>query len=328
MDPSGLLQGERIGACSDEAQLHFPRLMAASNGLGRIEMSYSNIIRTVYAQFTAKPTKKALIGWFLEYHAHFLLFPYRAASGAQWGQWDVPKKMLPKYKTAADLQSPPPPEAEFEAFLKAKVEARKNNYMTQEEDMIHVPTSGDFGKTAQIPEIPSSFPNTSEKVDVFPHGIGIGTGIGEQQKQNHEPSAPALAGDSHPIRLNGERYTPSDEDAESIWKLWPNRNGKQEGLKSIKKALVQLSTAGASNPVTDLASRVRAWLAWYAREKASGEFVPEIGYAQGWFGDKQRRYLDEAATPVPEPKLRLPSGDVVSQAMVEADGWEVVRGLG
>lgn len=295
IDPIGLLQGERIGACSDDAQLHFPRLMAASNGFGRIEMSYGNIIRTVYAQFTTKPTKKALAGWFQEYHVHFLLFPYQAASGAQWGQWDAPEKMFPRYKKAADHQSPAPPEAEFEAFLKAKVEARKNNYMTPEEDIIHVPTSEDFGKTAQIPEILPSFRNTSEKGEVFPHGIGIGTGIGEEQKQNHEPSALALAGDSRPIRLNGKKYTPSDEDAETIWKLWPDRSGKQEGLKSIKKALVQRFTVGASSPLTDLASRVSAWLAWHAREKASGRFVPEIGYAQGWFGDKQRRYLDEAA---------------------------------
>jgi hypothetical protein len=269
--------------------------MAASNGFGRIEMSYGNIIRAVYAQFTTKPTKKALAGWFQEYHAHFLLFPYQAASGARWGQWDAPEKMFPRFKKAADHRSPASPEAEFAAFLKAKVEARKSNYITPEEDIIRVPTLGDFGKTAQIPEIPSSFRNTSEKGEVFPHGIGIGTGIGEEQKQNHEPSAPALAGDSSPVRVNGKKYTPSDEDAETIWNLWPVRSGKQAGLKSIKKALVRLSSDGASNPLVDLASRVRAWLAWHAREKASGKFVPEIGYAQGWFGDKQRRYQDEAA---------------------------------
>jgi hypothetical protein len=172
--------------------------------------------------------------------------------------------------------------------------------MTPEEDIIQLPVSEYFGKTTQIPEIPSSFRNTSEKGEVFPHGIGIGIGIGEEQEQNHEPSALALAGDSEPVRVSGRKYSPSTEDAETIWKLWPDRNGKQEGLKSIKKALVQRSTAGASNPLTDLASRVRAWLAWHAREEAKrredrNHFVAPIGYAQGWFGDKQKRYLDAAA---------------------------------
>lgn len=248
IDSRGLLQGERIGACSDEAQLHFARLMAASNGLGRIEMSYGNIIRTVYAQFAKKPTKEELTGWFSEYHQHLLLLPYRAENGSIWGQWDVPPKMYPRYKTAADLQSPAPPQAELNAFLRAKAEARRNNYVSPEEDFIHLPVSQHFGNTSQISEITSTFSNHPEKDENFSHGIGIGTGIGE--KQRHENSAEIIAGTSppkpvpnpeHDYELSAQpRQDPvrsqplTESDVELIRMAYPLRKAPVPARKAIR----------------------------------------------------------------------------------------------
>jgi hypothetical protein len=47
--------------------------------------------------------------------------------------------------------------------------------------------------------------------------------------------------------------------------------------------------------------------------------------AQGWFGEKQRRYLDDAATPIAETYLQV-GGSAISQSSVEAQGWQVMRG--
>lgn len=299
IDPRGLLYGERIGACSDEAQLHFPRLMAASNGYGRIEMSYANLVQTVYAHFAVKPTKEQLQGWFREYHLHFLLFAYRTVAGATWGQWDVPKKMLPRYKTAEDNRSPAPPEAEYAAYQEQHVASKRAMYLTSEDSLS---ISEDFGKVLK----------PSEASGTFASGIGTGIGIGEEQKQ----ASPGVSCKS--------KY--SEDDVLSIWALWPVKSGRQEGLRSIRKALAQRASSGIENPVEDLKARVVTWLAWHARQMASGDFVAPIGYAQGWFGDKQRRYLDDAATPPPETLLQI-GGAVVPQSSVEAQGWQVIRGV-
>jgi hypothetical protein len=49
--------------------------------------------------------------------------------------------------------------------------------------------------------------------------------------------------------------------------------------------------------------------------------------AQNWFGDEHKRYLDDAAIPRPEPKLVLPTGEIVPQSAVEDDGWKVMKGV-
>jgi hypothetical protein len=303
IDPRGLLYGERIGACSDDAQLHFPRLMAASNGYGRIEMSYTNLVKTVYAHFSVKPTKEQLQAWFREYHQHFLIFIYRTAEGATWGQWDVPKKMLPRYKTAEDNRSPAPQEAEYAAYQEQHIASKRAKYLTSDDSLS---ISEDFGNV----------PKTSEGFGGFLHGIGIGIGIGEEQKQASPSASRGLS-----IRA---QY--SEDNVLSIWALWPVKSGKQEGLRSIRKALAQRASSGIENPAEDLRARVVTWLAWHSRQLASGNFVAPIGYAQGWFGDKQRRYLDDAATPPPETLLQV-EGAVVPQSSIEAQGWQVMRGV-
>jgi len=64
IDSVGLLYGERRGACSNEAQLHFSRLLVASNCFARIEMNYSKLISIVYGGMNVKPTKEQVPGWF------------------------------------------------------------------------------------------------------------------------------------------------------------------------------------------------------------------------------------------------------------------------
>src|SRR5579875_4054920 len=105
IDPQGLLHGDRLRACSDEAQLHFPRLLAASNSFGRFRMSMEWLLSEVYGSFHAKPTREQLTKWMREFHDNFLLFVYRAPDGSTWAQWEIPEKMLGRYRYEADKQT-------------------------------------------------------------------------------------------------------------------------------------------------------------------------------------------------------------------------------
>lgn len=180
IDPQGLFYGERISACSDEAQLHFPRLMAASNGYGRIEMSVTKLHATVYAGFKVKPSREELQKWFREYHANFLLFVYRAQSGEVWGQWAVLKGKLPKWKTAEDNRSPAPQQAEFDAYQKAYIEAKRAQYALQDD---HIGISEDF----------KSLPKASEGFRNLSHGEVVGecVGVGEVEGEVLAQAAPS-----------------------------------------------------------------------------------------------------------------------------------------
>ena len=108
--PQGLLYGERLARCSDEAQLHFPRLAAITNGFGRIELNLRSIVDTAYAGFSMRPSREQLGAWLKEYVDAHLLFLYVAKDGTPWGQWrGIPDNMLPRFKTASDKRSPVPP---------------------------------------------------------------------------------------------------------------------------------------------------------------------------------------------------------------------------
>ena len=119
----------------------------------------------------------------------------------------------------------------------------------------------------------------------------------------------------------------TDAEVASVWALWPNRGGKREGLLAIREALTEREASGSPVPLVELTARVKTWLAWHARETAKGVFVPAIGYAQGWFGRKQRRYLDDTASPPPEPKVVIPSGEAVPLSATETDGWLTIRAV-
>lgn len=177
--PQGLLMGERLSTCSDEAQLHFPRLAALGNGFGRMELNARAIIAAAYANFERKPSREQLIRWLQEYARQHLLFIYADTQGHPWGQWcGIPERMLPRFKTAADKRSPPPPAGAFAEYEEEYARAKKSS-----EDFIDI--SEDFGNVSKA----------SEESETFPLGIGIGVGIdigkGEGEKRC-APSAQSL----------------------------------------------------------------------------------------------------------------------------------------
>jgi hypothetical protein len=108
IEPKGLFEGERLAACSESAQLNWPRLYLASNGYARLELSYDSIISNVYRSFRKPPTQDELWGFFEEFATNHLVILYEDEA-CWWAQFATSEKYLPRYKTARDERSPAPP---------------------------------------------------------------------------------------------------------------------------------------------------------------------------------------------------------------------------
>jgi hypothetical protein len=107
IEPEGLFTGERLAACSDLAQLYWPRFYIGSNGYARIELSYTSIISKIFSNFEKPPESKILWNVFREYEANCLAILYES-NGVWWCEFATSEKYLPRYKTRRDEQSPSP----------------------------------------------------------------------------------------------------------------------------------------------------------------------------------------------------------------------------
>jgi hypothetical protein len=159
IDPDGLFNGDRFRHCSNQARLYWPYFFLASNGYGRIELSYHRIISTAFSTFNPKPTEADFWRFISEYRNANLLFAYKF-KGTLWGQWDCPKKLLNKYQTISDRESPAPPEPAFTKW--------KDDYIAKK------------SATSEIAEeLPKLFENIPEIVPQdLPLGVGVGVGDG------------------------------------------------------------------------------------------------------------------------------------------------------
>jgi len=215
IDPHGLTHGERIRACSDEARLNFPCLLAASNSYGRLRMCAERIVEAGYVGYNSPPSEEQLVDWLREYHDNFLLFVYKASDGSLWGQWDVPKPLLGKYRRKCDLNSPAPPAEELQAFKERYTASRRKSAGKASNKIFaafseapessarseNVPEISEYFENAEvITEIPEASGNSEEIPEIseeFPHGVvvGIGVDVGVVKKQTKDMSIPA---ESHP----------------------------------------------------------------------------------------------------------------------------------
>lgn len=198
----GLLGGERLALCSDEAQLHFPRIAALANGFGRFELNLRTIREMAYKGFTTPPGKESIAAWLKEYASRHLLFVYRTESGVPWGQWrGVTSNMLPRFKTAADKRSPEPPAQQLEAYDSA--------YHRQKDD------SGDF---LSMTEHFGNVPKTSEGFGTVPNlpagevrcGEVVGEVVGEERRKACAANAPGdpTSPKAHTARSNAQSGDP------------------------------------------------------------------------------------------------------------------------
>ncbi len=148
LDPKGLFYSEKLARCSDLAKLHWPRLVAACNGFGRMELSYRKIVSTVYVNFEKPPSEQELGDMLVEYRENFLLFIYQAPNGSLWGQWEMAQKYLPKFKTAGDKQSPVPPPQELKIWRDEYIEAVKTKSVWYQsfQELRNLPESSKIGE--------------------------------------------------------------------------------------------------------------------------------------------------------------------------------------
>lgn len=262
IDPNGLFNGDRICACSYEAQLHFPRLLAASNGYGRIELSYSKLMEKAYGRTKGQPTKEVLKRMFHEFHANFLLFVYQAPDGTVWGQWDIPSRYLPDYKTSIDKKSPAPVWAEFTAFRAAYREMIRAKNLDSNDSLI----------PKDLPNLPKS----SEDLETFGSGIGVGNGVGvgEGVGEVSSPAQPELTESEKPEKMADPRHTPFKEAVHEHWRAtvpaseeapWNGSEGR--ALDNLLRANPKLSLdqfkqclANRAQSAVQASDRPRRWL--------------------------------------------------------------------
>ena len=154
IDPTGLFEGDRLSACSDQARLMWPYLFCISNGYARLEVSLRHIRQKCFSSFQAPPSEQAIAEILREYADNFLILPYES-EGRQWVQFDTSQKYLPKHKSKKDQDSPGPTVEELESFNSGYVEWRKKRAETFR-----------------------TFPKTSAQCPEEHRGIGIGIGSG------------------------------------------------------------------------------------------------------------------------------------------------------
>jgi hypothetical protein len=122
LDYDGLVNGERIKACSDSARLAFPYFLAAANTCSRFELDFARLCH-IFQNFK-KPFKEEQIAEFIkEYTDEYLLFTYAAEDGSYWGQIDT--KWLPTYQKEADKKTPAPDPAEYARWQEKYAEKKR-----------------------------------------------------------------------------------------------------------------------------------------------------------------------------------------------------------
>jgi hypothetical protein len=196
LSPSGLFQGQRLGACSDRVQDRWHRYYCAADSFGRIEGDFDAVRHRCFMLYKQPPPVDEIVADFKELVANFLLIPYHAA-GRLWFQFATDPRFLPPYKTVADKQKPEPSEATLTAFEEGYAKWRKDREQSFEKSADLLALFSDYSQnipttvsdnSAEIPrrvsedfaEVSSSKKLEKEKEEEDEdRGIGVGIGVGD-----------------------------------------------------------------------------------------------------------------------------------------------------
>jgi hypothetical protein len=163
----GLLEGKRLRKCSPRARLFWPFLFAMSNGYARLELDYELLEDKLHFFRDEAPDAAELHQFCTEFENNHLMFLYEV-KGQIWGQWDTRAADTKDYKTAADKESPAPPEEDYLRWLcERHGEDWMNYHCNQRELEKHLPE--DFIKVLQ------------KVSETFAVGVGSGKGFGSSQ---------------------------------------------------------------------------------------------------------------------------------------------------
>jgi hypothetical protein len=165
IDPYGLFHGQRLGACSDLAQLYWPRLFCAANTFARLELHLPSIINQCFSTFQQPPSEAALWSVFQEYSTHYLALAYRA-NGRIWVQFMTEEKYLKKHKLLDDQRTPAPSDRDLSEY--------KNRYQDWKKRQAQTESPKTLSNLSEV--FQTSFGSFSIEVG---QGVGIGDGVGE-----------------------------------------------------------------------------------------------------------------------------------------------------
>lgn len=253
IDPDGLFNGDRLRKCSNLARLYWPYLMLASNGFGRIELSYHKVVGRCFADFRPLPTEVEIMGCIQEYRDNYLLFVYQC-DGQVWGQWDCDQKHLNKYKTSLDKRSPNPPEDLWKDF--------KNSYLLE--------------KTRSNPisiDLPKVFQNIPETIHQnSPLGVGVVVGEGKNQQTPQPENSDQLIWEIaklHPAndKLRNDTELPPDQLRILVQRIETDgADVVRNGTKGFRQKWEAMPEADRKFATADQKNPFRFWNSYAYRE--------------------------------------------------------------
>ncbi len=258
IDADGLFGGERLAACSDLAQLFWPRLYLASNGYARLELSFAELSRRIFSSFKSAPTENDLWTVVEEYVMNYLAVVYQVDGGSWWLQFITSEKFLPRYKTTRDERSPAPPPALVEKQREGYIAWKKSKSLPNQRFQKFAENSGDFSKVSAV---------------VVVEGV---VEVGEEKSK----------------KLLLDTSSASSETA-LIYEAYPRKVGRKKALQAIDAAARRLVKGEAPHRPMSISSArelLKQSTVGFARSDAGrqGKYTP---HPATWFG--QSRYLDD-----------------------------------
>lgn len=278
IDSAGLFLGDRLGWCSDAAQLHWPRLYSAANNFARLELNYRKILSKAYANFRMPPAEQEFWAMIREYKDNFLLLVYQTDDGVLWGQWQTNERYLLGHKNADDRRSPAPPLDAQDAYRNAYLDRKKSKSSTN----------------VGLADLLGVVPTCSESCDLpvlTVAGVGVGVGGGEGVGGGKDLS---VATQPHPVATLGAKTKHPDL---LIYEAYPRKEGKRVALKAIGNAVKRL--VKGEEPLAPMPKlEAQRWLfahtLAYARSPSGqNPDKSKIPHPSTWFN--QSRYDDDQA---------------------------------
>jgi hypothetical protein len=274
IDPNGLFMGERLNWCSDDAQLHFPRLYCAANNYARMELNYQRIMTKAYGSFRKPINEEKFWQIIREFRDNFLLLIYEH-EGTWWGQWQTNDRYLARHKTAEDRRSPAPPQELQDKY--------RDDYLTAKRDKQQNHGLADLrGVTPSRAE--------SRGVELAGVGVGVGVGVGGGTGLNPEPFTPEPSATEVPAvfldlptNVSGKSYAISEAQVNEWEPLYPAVDVRQQ-IRNIRGWL----DANPSRRKTSrgMARFIAAWLG-KTQDKGGSNGFQQAGTGRFTEGDAE-----------------------------------------
>lgn len=267
IDPSGLQQGERLAACSDLAQLHWPRLFLASNGYARLELSYQAIAASVYRNFAVPPTEDQLWRIFEEFAENFLVILYEV-EGTWWAQFSTSEKYLPRYKTTRDNSSPAPPLEAVERHRSGYIEWKRSKSVVNQRFQKF------SGTSENLPKISAA---VAVAVAVADADVVAVADVGEKER-SARPSAPSARSITEDPDLFPEAWNRLCGPLPSVRDFTKSRRAKVEARQRQGLTIVRFEeavTKCASTPFLS-GSNDRGWRGTFDWLIANDTTIPKV----------------------------------------------------